>query len=179
LLPRSIRPRQLALAFCLVSVILPLAIAAVGRVQDNCVFHIVRRISSVMKRNEAAAVQASLKQIPVGDSRSRPSNGSLGRAQLIRTLSENERPALAFVSYTPDVTVHFEWVYNLSDLASQHVLLAHDLGDEHNRLLIAEFPNRDVWRVRVSSGGAMLIRYDFQSPPAPEGSIASPYERAD
>lgn len=82
----------------------------------------------------------------------------LSRPELLRTLAKEPNPVLAFVSCDEDVSLHDEWVYNLSDLASQRVVLAHDLGAERNRLLVADFPNRDVWQVRVTRAGAVLTR---------------------
>src|SRR5262249_9744485 len=95
------------------------------------------------------------------------SKNLLSRAGMIRKLSSQERPTLAFVSYDTMVSLHTEWVYNLADLASQRVLLAHDLGREHNRLLIGDFPGRDLWQVHVTRDGATLHPYEDAVSPEP------------
>jgi hypothetical protein len=79
------------------------------------------------------------------------------RVDALHRLSTKERPVLAFVSYDSDVFHHKEWVYNHSDLEKQQVILAHDLGEEHNKLLIAQYPERAVWKIHVSTDRATLV----------------------
>jgi hypothetical protein len=157
LLVRAIRPRRLALVFSLLMVVLPPAIGAAAGDPDYPFAHLIARTSSLLHRNPSGQpVPAAFEEMEGPPS----STGLLTRAAVLRTLSLQERPTLAFVSYAPTVSLRTEWVYNLADLTSQRVLLAHDLGDEHNRLLIADFPTRDVWRVHVTLGGATLNHYD-------------------
>jgi hypothetical protein len=83
----------------------------------------------------------------------------LTRSQLLQRLAAGPQPALAFVSYSDEVSTHEEWVYNLSNLAQQRVLLAHDMGPQKNRQLISDFSNRKLWRVMVTRAGAELQPY--------------------
>ena len=84
---------------------------------------------------------------------------ALTRPQLLAFLSRQKRPVLAVFTYDAAVSLHEEWVYNSADLASQRVILAHDLGPQKLPLLIADFPGRDVWHVHVSPEGA-TVRLD-------------------
>ena len=88
----------------------------------------------------------------------------LTRSELLRFLEQQDRPAIAFVSYDSSVLLHYEWVYNSADLESQRVVLAHDRGPDENPLLIADFAGRDSWRVHVTNLGASLRRYNEAGP---------------
>lgn len=81
------------------------------------------------------------------------------RSAIIRQLEPLSGPHLVFVKYAANYTVHDEWVYNPPDLVASPILFAHDLGEERNRALLAEFPDRLVWRVNVSSDAIRLERY--------------------
>ncbi len=67
---------------------------------------------------------------------------ALTRPQLLAFLSRQKRPVLVIFAYDAAVSLHEEWVYNSADLASQRVILAHDLGPQKLPLLIADFPGR-------------------------------------
>ncbi len=65
------------------------------------------------------------------------------RAALIHRLSALDRPQLVIVRYpSPDWEITDEWVYNSADIDGQRVVLAHDLGPEEDRSLLAYYPNR-------------------------------------
>jgi hypothetical protein len=95
------------------------------------------------------------------------SSARLSRPQLLEFLGRQKRPVLAIVSYDSRVSLHDEWVYNSADLESQRVILAQDLGPNKLPLLIADFPDREVWRVRVTPRGAVVER-DVGNRRAPE-----------
>ena len=91
---------------------------------------------------------------------SRPTAGVVARrTAIIRQLEVLNGSHLVFVKYAANYTVHDEWVYNPPDLAASRILFAHDLGEERNRALLKEFPERSIWRVNVSSDAIRLERY--------------------
>jgi hypothetical protein len=65
------------------------------------------------------------------------------RVAMIRRLSAFSQQQLVIVRYpSPDWNINEEWVYNGSDIDHQRVVLAHDLGWEQNRALLAYYPDR-------------------------------------
>jgi hypothetical protein len=146
-LPRSVRPRHMILIFSLL--IPPVLLGS----------QLLKAVPYLGTPPAKAAVS---------DPGLPSSYTALTRPQLLKLLTRQERSALAFVSYDPAVPIYQEWVYNLADLESQRVVLAHDLGPKRNSLLIADFPSRDAWRVHVTPKGAMLQRYDDAIPLAPD-----------
>jgi hypothetical protein len=86
------------------------------------------------------------------------------RADLRRRLAREPGLHLVFVHYDDKYTVHDEWVYNAADLTTAPVVLAHDLGREHNRLLIADYPGRRLWLATVSAQSKTLSPYPDDAP---------------
>ena len=78
------------------------------------------------------------------------------REGLLQYLSMQEKPHLVFVDYSTDYNRHDEWVYNRADIANSEIILAHDLGAEQNRELLALFPDRTVWKLHIDSSGKTL-----------------------
>ena len=101
---------------------------------------------------------------------------SLRRADLERWLESQPGPQLVFVWYSARHRVTEEWVYNHADLVHSQVIWARNLGAEHNRLLLQQFPDRTVWLVDADQGEPQLIPYsqvDSQAPlPEPQTSYA-------
>jgi hypothetical protein len=168
LIPRTVRPRHMALTSALFVLVVPSAIGAAARNPDDPLAGMPARIPAQRAQKSSPSAARSSEEGLATNSGLPPAAALLSRAEVIRTLSAKERPTLGFVSYDPTVSLHREWVYNLADLGSLRVLLAHDLGQEHNRLLIADFPNRDVWGVHVTPGGATLHHYDDGAPSQPD-----------
>ena len=83
----------------------------------------------------------------------------LSRAEVKRKLEQEAGSHLVFVSYDDEYTVHDEWVYNSADWDASRVIFAHDLGDRRNSELIAAYPQRTIWIVRVSRNQTQLDRY--------------------
>jgi hypothetical protein len=50
-------------------------------------------------------------------------------------------------------------VYNDPDLQHSKVVWAHDLGGEHNRLLLQQMPGRNVWSVDADIPDPRLSSY--------------------
>ncbi len=63
---------------------------------------------------------------------------------------------LVFVDYSPDYSIHDEWVYNPADLQEAKVIFAHDLSTERDQTLLAEYPGRQALRLTVSPAEASL-----------------------
>ena len=66
---------------------------------------------------------------------------------------------LVFVHYADTFSVHREWVYNPASLNDAPVLFVHDLGPEKNAELMARYPDRLPWNVKVSQGRTQLEPY--------------------
>jgi hypothetical protein len=89
--------------------------------------------------------------------------GSLSRGEAMTHLEGLGGRHLVFVRYTPEASIHIEWVYNRADLDAASVIVAHDLGASRNSDLIAAFPERSTWMATVSVGGARLDSYSVES----------------
>ena len=63
---------------------------------------------------------------------------------------------LVFVHYSPDYSIHDEWVYNQADLQEAKVIFAHDLSTERDQALLAEYPGRQALRLLLSPDEATL-----------------------
>lgn len=92
---------------------------------------------------------------------------SLRRAELEHWLEQQPTPQLVFVRYSSRHNVIFEWVYNRADLIHSRVVWARNLGAEHNRLLLKQFPDRTVWLVDADRRDPQLILYSEIDAKAP------------
>jgi len=93
---------------------------------------------------------------------------SLHRADLEYWLEQQPGPQLVFVWYSAHHRVINEWVYNRADLIHAKVIWARNLGAEHNRLLLQQFPDRTVWLVDADRRDPQLIPYSQVDRQAPE-----------
>jgi hypothetical protein len=80
------------------------------------------------------------------------------RGELCRILSRLPGQHLVFVRYEDGYSIHDEWVYNGSDLTGTPILLAHDLGEEKNKLLMTLYPERLCWQMEVGNERKHLSR---------------------
>jgi hypothetical protein len=71
--------------------------------------------------------------------------GNMTRAQIENWLEQRPGQQLVIVRYSPEHSVHIEWVYNPSDIDGAKVIWARDMDPEHNQELIHYFQNRTVW----------------------------------
>jgi hypothetical protein len=94
----------------------------------------------------------------------------LSRTALKRKLEQESGKQLVFVRYSPDFSIHDEWVYNGADLAGSAVIFAHDLGTAKNAELIAAYPSRRTWLVQVSPSETRLEPYPHDRKPKMDGS---------
>ena len=83
---------------------------------------------------------------------SRVLNFPTARRRLIDSLERIPGRHLVFISYAPEYSIYEEWVYNSAEIDEQAVVLAHDLGPDRNRELIAYYGDRYNWSVHVENG---------------------------
>ena len=91
---------------------------------------------------------------------------SLRKVELERWLEQQSGPQLVFVRYSRHHNINAEWVYNHADMVHSHVLWARDLGAEHNKLLIAQMPDRRLWSLEADRPEPQLAPYSEPSAPA-------------
>ena len=106
---------------------------------------------------------------------------SLHRAEIQSWLEQQSGPQLVFVRYSARHNVIFEWVYNRADILHAHVVWARDLGGEHNRLLLAQMPDRTVWSLEADAKDPKLVPY-FEAPvsiPAAEPRFGTGEDRSE
>jgi hypothetical protein len=87
------------------------------------------------------------------------------RKSILEQLDKLPGNQLVFVKYSPDYSIHDEWVYNRADLAQAKVVFAHDLSTELDQSLLAEFPGRQALRLSLTPAEATL---------APLGTVTLP-----
>jgi len=87
------------------------------------------------------------------------SDWSVRRAELNDWLKKQTEPQLVFVHYSDRHVVGYEWVYNRADLRGSQVIWAHDLGADHNRLLIQQLPGRKIWLLNADDSVPQLAPY--------------------
>ena len=90
---------------------------------------------------------------------------SMQRAELERWLEKQPSPQLVFVRYGQHHNVIFEWVFNHADLMHSHVIWAHDLGTEHNRLLLNQLRDRTIWMLDADQQEPQLVPYAESAAP--------------
>ncbi len=78
------------------------------------------------------------------------------RLSIGRRLNQLPGRQLVFVRYSPDYSIHYEWVYNPADLQQAKVIFAHDLSTERDETLLAEYPGRQALRLTLSPTQATL-----------------------
>jgi hypothetical protein len=81
------------------------------------------------------------------------------REQVASTLDDQPGQHVILVRYTGSQSPHEEWVYNSSDIDSQDVIWAHDLGTVENAAILAYYRDRHFWRFQPDSNSIMLQPY--------------------
>ncbi len=93
----------------------------------------------------------------------KPSQGwdAFGRARhgIIEELLMRPGDDLILVRYGPRHFVHSEWVYNLSDIDSQPIVWARDLGPARNAELLEYFRDRHAWLLEADAEEPRAIPY--------------------
>jgi hypothetical protein len=78
------------------------------------------------------------------------------RRAIVQKLERLPGRQLVFVRYSPDYSIHDEWVYNRADLQGAKVIFAHDLSTERDENLLTEYPGRQALRLTLSPTEATL-----------------------
>jgi hypothetical protein len=81
------------------------------------------------------------------------------RQQLRQQLEQQPGQHLVLVKYGAEHDVGEEWVYNGADLAGQRVLWARSMGNEKDRELMRQYPNRTYWLLKVTGEKVELVLY--------------------
>lgn len=97
------------------------------------------------------------------------------RREIERRLTAEGGRHLLFVRYGPYHVGAQEWVYNRADVDDSPVIWARDLGAERNLELVAAYPERTAWLVRVGDHARGPDGID--DPTAPIGELL-PYPAA-
>lgn len=80
----------------------------------------------------------------------KPTRPHLRQQVLAKADIDQDSDHLIIVSYSPEHSVHDEYVYNSADIDGSHVVWARDMGPEKNERLIQYFSNRKIWRWHVA-----------------------------
>jgi hypothetical protein len=84
---------------------------------------------------------------------------SITRTTVQAWLGKQAGPQLVFVQYGSDHSFAAEWVYNEPDLEQAKIVWAHDMGAEHNRLLLQQMPERTPWLLQADLPNPVLSAY--------------------
>ncbi len=84
---------------------------------------------------------------------------SLQRVVLKKLLEQQPGPQLVFVQYKVSHYFASEWVYNDPDLQHSKVVWAHDLGEQYNRRLLKQMPERTAWILQADLPAPQLSLY--------------------
>ncbi|MBI4902107.1 MAG: hypothetical protein HY820_00630 [Acidobacteria bacterium] len=88
--------------------------------------------------------------------------GNTARADVLRQLEAQPGKHLALIRYGQRDAVYSvgnEWVYNGADLDGARVVLAREMDEESNRMLIQEYAGRRVWLVEADTLPPRLTPY--------------------
>ena len=86
---------------------------------------------------------------------------SIERAAILNQLNHEPGRHLVIVRYSPDHSVHAEWVYNEADIDNAKVIFAREMKD--NQPLLEYFRDRHIWLVEADETPARLTRYPNRS----------------
>ena len=86
------------------------------------------------------------------------------RLDLIRDFSARPGRHLVLVRYLKSHNPHCEWVWNAADIDAQHVVWAHDFGD--NAALVRYYADRAAWSLTVGDRETTLEPYGRSPAPA-------------
>jgi hypothetical protein len=86
-------------------------------------------------------------------------NANFDRATIEKNLDARAGPQLVIVQYTPRQPRFKEYVYNLADIDSQHVVWARSMGAEENLRLLEYYRDRDAWLLTIFSDHGEIRPY--------------------
>jgi hypothetical protein len=73
------------------------------------------------------------------------------RAIILRQLKGSEGDHLILVKYSPEHSVHQEWVYNEADIDAAKVVWARWMDNDQNCKLVEYFKDRNIWSLEIDS----------------------------
>ncbi len=88
------------------------------------------------------------------------------RARVVVRLNSEPGRHLVLVRYSPNHSVHEEWVYNGADIDTTAIVFAHERSPEENALLLARFSGRRAWLLSPDDGDR-LTPHSRQGPGPP------------
>ena len=89
-------------------------------------------------------------------------NLGVQRARILAELNRDEKRHLVIVRYSPNHSVHNEWVFNEANIDRAKVVWARDMDADRNRELLNYFKDRQVWLLTVDGEPPELIPYPLQ-----------------
>jgi hypothetical protein len=95
---------------------------------------------------------------------------NLDRAKVAAQLEALPGGQLVIVRYNRYHNVNNEWVYNLSNIDTEKILWARDMGDAGNAELFRYFPQRRVWLAEPDLAPPRLSPYPFPADQRPSAS---------
>jgi hypothetical protein len=84
------------------------------------------------------------------------------RADILARLEQVPGSHLVIVRYGPNHNTHAEWVYNHADIDAAKVVWAREMDENHNRLLLEYFKDRQIWLLEPDQQTPQIMPY---SPP--------------
>jgi hypothetical protein len=81
---------------------------------------------------------------------------ALAKDSVIQTLQKEPGPKLVLVRYSPEHSVHEEWVENSANIDTQPIVWAREMGEEKDRPLIQYFHDRKVWLLEPDHSPVIL-----------------------
>jgi hypothetical protein len=84
------------------------------------------------------------------------------RADILGRLEQEPGLHLVIVRYGPNHNTHAEWVYNHADIDAAKVVWAREMDENHNRLLLSYFKDRQIWLLEPDQQTPQIMPY---SPP--------------
>jgi hypothetical protein len=84
-------------------------------------------------------------------------NQSKERAAILQRMQNETGKHLIIVRYSPEHSVHAEWVYNEADIDNAKVIFAREMKD--NRQLLEYFKDRHIWLVEADEVPPRLAPY--------------------
>jgi hypothetical protein len=96
---------------------------------------------------------------------------SLARASVCAELEAQPARDLVVVRYSPNHSVHHEWVFNRADLDRAAIVWAHWRGPSEMHRLIDRFSGRRVWLLDASSNPPRLAPYRAAVEPSPTRNL--------
>jgi hypothetical protein len=89
--------------------------------------------------------------------------GLSDRADLLHDLESKPGKHVVLVRYSPDHSVHEEWVFNAADIDASKVIWARDLPGEVNDQLFRYYPDRTIWLALPDTNEVSVLRPPFDS----------------